>query len=116
IANTLEETFGGRFPEDVLAEIETVREVAAAIQTYIGTEPRVQRHAAAPTTPWSAGGEIPLECYDFSQMPEYKRLKQTMAMLSSTGVPNPFFRPHEGITRDTARIDGRDLISFSTYN
>ena len=44
IANSLEETFGGRFPEDILAEIETVREVAAAIQTYIGTEPRVHRH------------------------------------------------------------------------
>ena len=28
IASSLEETFGGRFPEDVLAEIETIREVA----------------------------------------------------------------------------------------
>src|SRR5262245_66473729 len=49
-------------------------------------------------------------------MPEYKRLKQTMDMLSMTGVPNPYFRPHEGVTRDTAHIDGRELISFSTYN
>ena len=116
IANTLEETFGGRFPEDVLAEIETVREVAAAITTYIGTEPRVQRHAAGPAAQWATEGEIPPECYDFGLMPEYKRLKQTMAMLSATGVPNPYFRPHEGITRDTATIDGRELISFSTYN
>jgi 8-amino-7-oxononanoate synthase/acyl carrier protein len=117
IASSLEETFGGRFPEDVLAEIETVGQVAAAIQTYIGTEPHVQRHvAAAATTPWSAGGEIPPECYDFAQMPEYKRLKQTMEVLQSTGVPNPYFRPHEGATRDTARIGGRELISFSTYN
>jgi 8-amino-7-oxononanoate synthase/acyl carrier protein len=116
IASSLEETFGGRFPEDVLAEIETVGEVAAAIQTYIGTEPHVQRHVAAATTPWATGGEIPPECYDFAQMPEYKRLKQTMDVLSSTGVPNPYFRPHEGATRDTARIGGRELISFSTYN
>jgi 8-amino-7-oxononanoate synthase len=49
-------------------------------------------------------------------MPEYKRLKQTMDVLGSTGVPNPYFRPHEGATRDTARIGGRELISFSTYN
>src|SRR6185295_15367961 len=69
IANSLEETFGGRFPEDVLAEIETVGEVTAAITTYIGNEPRVQRHTAAATTPWAAGGEIPPECYDFAQMP-----------------------------------------------
>lgn len=116
IASSLEETFGGRFPEDVLAEVETVQEVAAAIQTYIGSEPRVQRQAAAPATAWSTGGAIPAECYDFAQMPEYKRLKQTMELLTSTGVPNPYFRPHEGVTRDTARIGGKELISFSTYN
>lgn len=59
IANSLEETFGGRFPEDVLAEIETVGEVATAIQTYIGTEPHVQRHAAAVvSTPWAKGARF----------------------------------------------------------
>ena len=41
IANSLEETFGGRFPEEVLQEIETCRETALAIEKYIGTEPRV---------------------------------------------------------------------------
>jgi 8-amino-7-oxononanoate synthase/acyl carrier protein len=116
IASSLEETFGGRFPEDVLAEMETVRDVTRAIVTYIGSEPRIARPAAVATTPWARGGEIPPECYDFAQMPEYKRLKQTMALLSSTGVPNPYFRPHEGVTRDTARIEGRELISFATYN
>ncbi len=116
IASSLEETFGGRFPEDVLAEIETIGEVAEAIQTYIGNEPRVQRHAAAPAANWSKEGDIPAECYDFAQMPEYKRLKQTMSLLMSTGVPNPYFSSHEGITRDTTKIAGRELISFATYN
>jgi 8-amino-7-oxononanoate synthase/acyl carrier protein len=116
IANSLEETFGGRFPEDVLAEIESVREVAAAIVTYIGTEPHVQRHAAPGSPSGRITGDIPAEYYDFGQMPEYKRLKQTMAVLGASGVPNPYFRPHEGATRDIARIDGRELISFSTYN
>src|SRR5439155_24735184 len=78
--------------------------------------PHVQRHVATAATPWQTSGEIPAECYDFAQMPEYKRLKQTMDMLGSTGVPNPYFRPHEGATRDTAKIGGRELISFSTYN
>jgi 8-amino-7-oxononanoate synthase/acyl carrier protein len=116
IANSLEETFGGRFPEDVLAEIETVREVATAIQTYIGAEPRVQRHAATASTPWSTGGEIPAECTDFAQFPEYRRLKQMMSALLSTGAANPYFSVHEGVTRDTAHIDGRELLSFTTFN
>ncbi len=116
IASSLEETFGGRFPEDVLAEIETVREVASAIQTYIGTEPRVARHMATPAANWAKDGDIPAECYDFSQIPEYKRLKQTMALLTSTGVPNPYFSAHEKVARDTTMIGGRELLSFATYN
>ena len=116
IANSLEETFGGRFPEDVLAEIETVREVATAIQTYIGAEPRVQRHTLAAATPWSTGGEIPAECTDFAQFPEYRRLKATMSALLATGAANPYFSVHDGVTRDTAHIEGRELISFTTFN
>ena len=107
IASSLEETYGGRFPEDVLAEIETVREVASAIETYIGTEPRVARHMTAPAAQWNKTGEIPAECYDFGQMPEYKRLKQTMALLESTGLPNPYFSAHERVARDTTMIAGR---------
>lgn len=40
IANSLEAIFGGRFPEEVLAEMETPREVALAVQNCIGMEPR----------------------------------------------------------------------------
>jgi 8-amino-7-oxononanoate synthase len=116
IASSLEETFGGRFPEDVLAEVETVRQIAAAIQTYIGTEPRVQRHASAPAAQWATEADIPAECYDFGQMPEYKRLKQTMGMLSATGVSNPYFAAHERVARDTTIIGGRELLSWATYN
>ena len=116
IANTLEETFGGRFPEAVLAEMSTVREVAQAIEKYIGTEPRVQRTFDTAGTPLIEGGEIPPECYDFSQMPEYRKLKQTMRQLLATGMPNPFFSVHESVARDTTRIGGRELISFATYN
>lgn len=116
VANSLEETFGGRFPEDVLAEMTTVREVALAIEQYIGTEPRVQRTFDTAGTPLIEGGEIPPECYDFSQMPEYRKLKATMRLLQATGVPNPYFSVHETVARDTTRIGGRELISFATYN
>ena len=116
IASALEETFGGRIPEDVLAEVETVREVALAIQTYVGTEPKLQRQFASGPSPAVARKEIPADYYDFAQMPEYKRLKQTMQMLVATGVPNPYFSVHQGVTRDTTLIDGRELVSFATYN
>ena len=116
IANALEETFGGRFPENVLVEMETVRQVTDAIVKHIGTEPRVQRQFDTTGTPLIEEGEIPPEFYDFSQTPEYRKLKQTMRILAATGVPNPYFSVHETAARDTTQIDGRELISWATYN
>jgi acyl carrier protein len=118
IANSLEEAYGGRFPEHVLAEIETVRQVADAIETHLGNK----LVAVKPSQTAEEGqakkslDEIGPDCYDFSQMPEYKRLRQTIDMLESLQVGNPYFCVHEGVTRDTARINGQDLICFTTYN
>jgi 8-amino-7-oxononanoate synthase len=115
IAFSLQETFGGRFPEEVLVEIETCREVALAIQKYIGSKPKIARQLAA-TDVERKTTTVPPEAYEFAQMPEYKRLKQTMSMLMASGIPNPYFSVHERVTRDTAQIGGRELISFSSYN
>jgi len=121
IAFSLQETFGGRLPEDVLAEIETCREVGLAIQTHIGTEPKFAGpKASGPLAAVSEealpAGKVPADAYQFGQFPEYKRLKQTMATLTSTGVPNPYFSVHERVTRDTAVIGGRELINFASFN
>ncbi len=115
IANSLEETFGGRFPEEALQQIETCRETALAIEKYLGTEPRIHgRFRSSPDQ--QLGGEIPPESYEFARMPEYLKLQQTKAMLSATGVPNPFFSVHESITNDRTVVGGRELISFASYN
>ncbi|MFO0870804.1 MAG: aminotransferase class I/II-fold pyridoxal phosphate-dependent enzyme [Pirellulales bacterium] len=118
IANALEETFGGRFPEEVLQQVETCHEVALAIEKYLGSTPRanvgpVSREAASSG---ASTKEIPPEFYDFARMPEYLRLRQTMELLQGTGVPNPYFSVHERVTCDTTVIGGRELVSFSTYN
>lgn len=119
IANTLEEIFGGRFPEEVLARIDTCREVAAAIEQYFGKEPKGPPSAAAAPlaaeTP-QVKREIPVEDYSFAHLPEYQKLLQTWRMLTMTGLPNPYFSVHESVTRDTTLIGGRRLLSFCTYN
>ncbi|WP_235934842.1 aminotransferase class I/II-fold pyridoxal phosphate-dependent enzyme [Candidatus Laterigemmans baculatus] len=145
IAHALEQTFGGRFPEDILLEIETVNEVAAAIERHMDPQ-QVQRVIAAAENrgPGSGGGEfrsgagasaearlssgvngtpsasaareISPEEFQFEHLPEYRRLKQTMAQVELTGLPNPYFTVHEGTVRDTTRIGGRELISFASYN
>ncbi|HTN78015.1 MAG TPA: non-ribosomal peptide synthetase, partial [Pirellulaceae bacterium] len=91
IANALEEIFGGRFPEAVLQEIYTCREVAQAIETHMGTEPRGTRAASSSVATSTRASkstpeEVPVEYYTFSKMPEYQKLKATMHMLTSTGL------------------------------
>lgn len=114
IVNLLEETFGGRFPESVLGEIETVAEVSAAVEKHLG--PDAKKRLSISETANGDGARPPGFCSDFRQMPEYQRLKATMAMLSMTGIPNPYFSVHERVTNDTTVIGGRELVSFSSYN
>lgn len=109
ILASLEKRFGGRFPEEVLPELETCREVVDAVQKHLGARPD-QR----PLRP--ANAEISPECYEFSQFPEYRRLKQNLEILTSTGIGNPYFTVHEGVTNDRTVIGGRELINFSSYN
>lgn len=68
------------------------------------------RHKAA------AAAQIPAECYQFDQYPEYRQLKQQQAQLAALGIRNPYFGSHEGIATNTTRVDGRELINFATYN
>jgi len=109
ILATLEERFGGRFPPEILIELETTRQVIAAVEKYLGGQPRV-------ATGRPAGMEIPPEAYRFDQFPEYRQLRQRLDMLEYSGIGNPYFGVHQGITNDRTMIDGRELINFASYN
>lgn len=135
IARNLERTFGGRFPEQVLDEIETVGQTALAIERYLppGGEARADAlldgetshlHVADDSTPAARNGAAVrppgqgnVQPEDkVEQFAEYRRLKATMEQMAMTGVPNPYFTVHESIVRDTTVIDGKELISFASYN
>jgi 8-amino-7-oxononanoate synthase len=109
ILASLEEKFGGRFPEEILPELETTRHVVAAVEKYLGTEPReVAAH--------SPDEEVPEANYEFDKFPEYIRLCQSLNVVKAAGLGNPFFVAHDGPTADTTIIDGQTFINFSSYN
>ncbi len=112
IVAALEDTFGGRFPEQVLPMIETCREVAEAIIDHLpgGGEMLSMSDAAA------AAGEIAEEAYRIEAFPEVRALEQNFQMIRDAGLQNPYFSVHEGVTGDRTRIGGRELISWATYN
>ena len=112
ILATLEERFGGRFPPEILIDLETTRLVIDAVVKYLGVQPRA---ATAPSGS-AVRTETPPDAYRFDQFPEYKQLRQRLDMLEFSGVGNPYFGVHEGITNDRTIIDGRELINFASYN
>lgn len=109
IVASLEEVFGGRFPEQVLPTMETCGEVVEAIQQYMGGT--AKRRITRP-----ADYEVPETDYLFAQSPEYRRLKENFRIAEDTGLPIPFFNVHEGITNDRAQIGGKQYINFCSYN
>ena len=112
ILATLEERFGGRFPPEILPDLETTRQVIAAVEKYLGAEPR----STTIRTGAQGVAEVPPETYRFDQFPEYRQLRQRLDMLESSGLGNPYFGVHQGITNDRTMIDGRELINFASYN
>jgi 8-amino-7-oxononanoate synthase len=108
ILGNLEDYFGGRFPESILPELETCRQVIAAVENYLGDARETDRQ-----TPEAA--EIPEDHYRFDKMPDYVKLRHSLDMLDAAGM-NPFFAVHQRVTNDTTQIDGRELINFSSYN
>jgi acyl carrier protein len=119
IANSLEEHFGGRFPDEVLQEIETIGEVAAAVEEHIGLD-RNGRPArpvqAADVSREIFQGEVPERYYRIEQMPEYLRFERLKTLMANSGIRNPYFSVHEGRIADTTVVEGRKLISYASYN
>ncbi len=118
IAYSLEETFGGRIPDDVLQEIETIGEITDAIIEYVGSEPikADANEVVKAKKPRPENVEIPESYYVLDKMPEFIRVQQLKSLMTSTGVRNPFFSVHEGRIGDTTHIEGRELISYASYN
>lgn len=109
VLNSIEEKFGGRFPEEILVELETPRQLIEAVEKHLGTQPRTPR-------PKAADAEIPSATYRFEQFPEYLKLRESLDVLDASGLGSPFFAPHEGATTDRTTIAGREYINFSSYN
>ncbi len=109
IMASLEERFGGRFPEEILPELETCRQVVEAVDKYLGGKPR-------PRVGRQPDAEIPPDFYRFDKYPEYVKLRQNLDLLERTELGNPYFTVHQGVTNDRTIIDGREMINFSSYN
>jgi 8-amino-7-oxononanoate synthase/acyl carrier protein len=109
IVASLEEAFGGRFPDSVLPTMETCGEVVQAIEEHMGGQLKQRAKTAHAYEP-------PDEDYLFAKSPEYLRLQENFKLTTSGGLSNPFFTVHESVTNDRTTINGQEYINFCSYN
>jgi 8-amino-7-oxononanoate synthase len=109
ILSSIEERFHIRFPEELIPQLETCRDVLRAVEDHLD-------QPAPRTASGSAAAAPPAEYFRFEQFPEYIKLKKNLELIEASGLGNPYFNVHERLTADTTVIDGRELINFSSYN
>lgn len=110
IIASLEDRFGGQFPESILPELLTAQQVLDAVLQHLGRGIK-----APPSVTESAVPLVTEDAYDIAQFPEYQKLKGGLQLMEQTGL-NRFFDVHEGITNNIALIGGKEYINFSNYN
>ncbi len=127
ILAAIEETFGGRFPEAVLQDLITGKDLVEAVCKYMGASPRMRQVLVhgGPVTAVESPAEriaeakeaaVPEEYYIFEKSFEFQQLMQTMQASMATGLRNPYFSVHEGLAKDTTVMDGKEFIHFASYN
>jgi len=110
ILASIEDRFGGQFPESILPDLLTANQVLDAVLLYLGSGPKKTTiHEGTART------KVPEENYHIAKFPEYQKLKVGLNLMQQTGL-NRFFDEHEGITNEMAQIGGKNYINFSNYN
>lgn len=59
---------------------------------------------------------LPERCYRLALHPGYQKLRIVKDGAANLGIPNPYFRVHEGIAGRTTRIGGQEYLNFSGYD
>jgi 8-amino-7-oxononanoate synthase len=54
--------------------------------------------------------------WKIDKFPEVEALKQRLEMAFLVGVRNPYFHWHDGVAKNRANIEGKEMMNFSSYN
>jgi len=77
---------------------------------------RAEARPAQPPPAVPARGPASGALWKLDQHPGYLQVKLMREGAQRLGIPDPFFRVHEGIAGSLTQIDGRPYLNFSSYN
>ncbi|RAG86002.1 type-I PKS [Streptacidiphilus pinicola] len=97
----------------VIATRPTIREIVDAVAGLLG----VPAAAAAPQATAPAVPDEPADAVaQERRIEDFPEALALAAQIDEPGTRNPYFLLHEGTATDTSRIEGRELVCFSSYN
>ena len=108
ILASLEDKFGGQFPEVILPDLLTAREVVDAVRKHLGNGVKVDEREKKLYDVNDASN-------DFSLFPEYLEIREKLNYLEKMQLSH-FFDVHESITDDATYIRGKRYLNFASYN
>jgi 8-amino-7-oxononanoate synthase len=119
VLHSLEETFGVRFSEESLYDMESCRDVIEYIRAkldHAGLSQTDQPTLASPQAAPVAVEVNPRQECDASQFPECLAFQERLAGTGAAGLMNPFFRVKERVDGSLATIAGRQVVSYTSFD
>ncbi len=124
VVNRLEESFGIRFSEESLYDIETCRDVVEMIEQLISkrdlgqtsTQSQRSETASKPKPVPDSQREIPAAEYDVTQFPECVAFQERLSGMSAAALVNPFFRVKQRVDTLSAVVDGHEVTSYTSFD
>ncbi|WP_169790445.1 type I polyketide synthase [Streptacidiphilus anmyonensis] len=96
----------------VIAPRPTIREIVDAVAGLLGIDTTAVVEPAAPQAAAPAAGGVEQE----RRIEDFPEAKALAAQIDEPGTRNPYFLLHEGTATANTRIEGRELVCFSSYN
>jgi 8-amino-7-oxononanoate synthase len=121
--NRIEGRYQMRFAEQWLDRVHTCGDLVECIADHMFDDvdrvpPVASRLPAAPASRGTpAGRAAPVPTADEEQVfPECVALEERLRGLEQAGLANPFLMANERVEQRVARIEGRDVISFTSFD
>ena len=118
LISRIEGRYQMRFRDEWLHGIRTCRDLmdCIAARMFDEADRAVETAARATRQPGHQAAATRSPADDHFPFPECAALEERLAGLESAGLENPFLRANEEVHGRTARVGGRDVVSFTSFD
>jgi 8-amino-7-oxononanoate synthase len=118
VIGVLEEHLSICIPDEEIASLSKVGDLLALIRKQLPAgvpdSREIKKQTRVPLP--AANSDKAQECWNIAAFPEVRNLDERLDEIEKTGLPNPYFRVHDGTACNRCVINGIEMINFSSYN